>query len=87
MKKLSIIYWLLAILLPEIMCAVVAYNYRHMRTALEHSGYSAPASTAFLLVIPYAVGIAACVILAIFFRRKAQSDPCRQSASGKTAQL
>lgn len=87
MKKLSIIFWLLAILLSDIMCAVVAYNYRDMLCGLEHSGYSAPASTAFLLVIPYAVGIAACVILAIFFRRKAQSDPCRQSASGKTAQL
>ena len=49
MKKLSIIFCLLAVLLSDIMCAVVAYNYRDILCSIEHAGYSAPASTAFLL--------------------------------------
>ncbi|MBQ3553050.1 MAG: hypothetical protein IJA35_07925 [Clostridia bacterium] len=70
MKKLSIIFGLLAVLLSNIMCAVVAFNYRDMLCGIEHAGYSAPASTAFLLLIPYAIGIAICIILAIVFKRK-----------------
>ena len=65
MKKLSIIFGLLAVLLSDIMCAVVAYNYRDMLCGIEHAGYSAPSSTAFLLVIPYAIGIAICIMFSI----------------------
>lgn len=72
MKKLSIIFGLLAVLLSDIMCAVVAYNYRDMLCGIEHAGYSAPSSTAFLLVIPYAIGIAICIVLAIVFKKKAR---------------
>ncbi len=63
MKKLSIIFGSLAILLSDIMCAVVAYNYRDMLCGIEHSCYSAPAEMAFLTVIPYAIGIAVCIAL------------------------
>ena len=70
MKKLSVIFGLLAILLSDIMCAVVAYNYRGMLCGIEHAGYSAPASTAFLYAIPFVVGIVVCAILAIRFRKK-----------------
>lgn len=70
MKKLSIIFGLLAVLLSDIMCAVVAYNYRDMLCGVEHAGYSAPVSTAFLLVIPYAIGIGICTVLAVVFMRK-----------------
>mgnify|MGYP003436615598 CR=1 FL=1 len=69
MKKLSVIFGLLAILLSDIMCAVVAYNYRGMLCGIEHAGYSAPASTVFLYAIPFAVGIIVCGILAIRFRK------------------
>ena len=72
MKKLSIIFGLLAVLLSDIMCAVVAYNYRDILGGIEHAGYSAPSGTAFLLVIPYAIGIAICIILAIVFKKKAR---------------
>ncbi|MBR5824073.1 MAG: hypothetical protein IKY67_08035 [Paludibacteraceae bacterium] len=72
MKKLSIIFGLLAVLLSDIMCAVVAYNYRDMLCGIEHAGYSAPSSTAFLLVIPYAISIAICIVLAIVFKKKAR---------------
>ncbi len=70
MKKISIIFWVLAIVLSDIMCAVVAYDYRDMICGIEHLGYSAPVGTAFLLVIPYVIGIVICIILAIIFRNK-----------------
>lgn len=70
MKKLSIIFGLLAALLSDIMCAVVAYKYRDMLCGIEHAGYSAPASTAFLLAIPYLIGIVICIVLAITFMKK-----------------
>ena len=60
----------LAIVLSDIMCFVVAYNYRDMLCGIEHAGYSAPASTAFLYAIPFVVGIIVCAVLAIRFRKK-----------------
>ena len=44
MKKLSYLFIAIAILLSDIMCAVVAFNYRDMICGIEHSCYSAPAS-------------------------------------------
>lgn len=73
MKILSVIFELLAILLSNIMCAVVAYNYCDLLWGGRYAGYSAPASTAFLLAIPYAVGIVVCGILAVVFRKKAKA--------------
>lgn len=69
-KYLSYIFMALAILLSNIMCAAVAYNYCNMQWGIRYEGYSAPANVAFLLVIPYAVGIVICVILACFFNIK-----------------
>ena len=70
MKKLSNLFIVLAIVLSNIMCIVVSYNYRDMLCGIEHAGYSAPASTAFLYAIPFVVGIIVCAILAIRFRKK-----------------
>ena len=70
LKKLSYLFTALAIVLSDIMCFVVAYNYRDMLCGIEHAGYSAPASTAFLYAIPFVVGIIVCAILAIRFRKK-----------------
>lgn len=70
MKKLSYLFTALAIVLSDIMCFVVAYNYRDMICGIEHAGYSAPASTAFLYAIPFVVGIIVCAVLAIRFRKK-----------------
>lgn len=69
-KYLSYIFMALAILLSNVMCAAVAYNYCNMQWGIRYKGYSAPAKVAFLLVIPYAVGIVICVILACFFNKK-----------------
>lgn len=70
MKKLSIVFGILAVLLSDIMCAVVSYNYCAMQWGGQYAGYSAPPSTAFIAAIPYAIGIAVCVSLAVVFRRK-----------------
>ena len=67
---MSMVFGMLAILLSDIMCAVVALNYRDMLCGIEHAGYSAPASTAFLYAIPFVVGIVACAIVAIKFRKR-----------------
>ena len=72
MKKLSYLFGALAVLLSQVRCAVVAYGYCDMLWGIQYACYSAPASVAFLLAIPYAVGIAACVILAAVFYRKAK---------------
>ena len=72
MKKISYIFAALAIILSNIMCAVVAFTYRGILCDIEHAGFSAPADLAFLYAIPFAIGIIACVVLAIIFRRKAK---------------
>ena len=70
MKALSTVFWVLAVLLSDVMCAVVAYNYCDMVWGIKYAGYSAPAWTAFLVAIPYAIGIVVCVVLSIFFKKK-----------------
>ena len=70
MKKLSVLFTVLAVVLSDIMCFVVAYNYRSMLCGIEHAGFSAPASIAFLYAIPFAIAIIVCVVLAIRFYKK-----------------
>ena len=70
MKKLSVCFWGLVALLSDIMCAVVAWNYCSMLWGIKYAGYSAPASTAFLLAIPFVIGIAICIALALFLKKK-----------------
>ena len=70
MKKLSVCFWVLAALLSDIMCAVVAWNYCSMLWGIKYAGYSAPAPIAFLLAIPFVIGIAICIALALFFKKK-----------------
>ena len=70
MKALSTVFLILAVLLSDVMCAVVAYNYCDMVWGIKCAGYSAPAWAAFATAIPFAIGIVVCVILAIFFKKK-----------------
>lgn len=72
MKVLSKVFGILAILLSDIMCAVVAYNYCELVWGGKYAGYSAPASIAFLLAIPYLIGIVICVVLAVVFKKRAE---------------
>lgn len=70
MKNLSSLFGILAILLTNVMCGVVGFNYGKMAWGVENAGYSAPTSTALLLSIPYLIGIVVCVVLALVFRKK-----------------
>ena len=70
MKHLPKLFAVLAIVLTIIMCIVVAYNYGTLVWGGQYGGYSAPPETAFFLAIPYLIGIAVCVILALFFKKK-----------------
>lgn len=69
-RHLSYLFAALAILLSNVMCAAVAYNYCDMQWGIRYSCYSAPASVAFLLVIPYGFGIVICAVLAWVFHKK-----------------
>ena len=73
MKKISRLFIVLAVLLSDIMCAVVAYNYCALQWGGRYAAYSAPASTAFLYFIPYGIGIVLCIILACFFHKKQEN--------------
>ena len=69
MKKISNIFIALAILLSNVMCAVVAYNYCAMQWGAKYEMYSAPASVAFLYAIPFGIGIAVCIAVSVILRK------------------
>lgn len=71
MKKLSNVFLVLAVLLSDVMCAVVAYNYCDILWGMKYAGYSAPVDVAFVYAIPFAIGIVICVVLAWVCRKKA----------------
>lgn len=73
-KRLTYLFTTLAILLSNVMCATVAYNYCTLQWCGQYKGCSAPAGTAFLLCIPYGVGMIICVVLAWFFAKKYQKS-------------
>ena len=71
MKKISYLFIVLAILLSDIMCAVVAYSYCALQWGGQYAGYSAPPGTAFLYFVPYGIGVVFCAIFSRFFYKKA----------------
>ena len=72
MKIAAYILSAAAVIITNIGCAAVAYNYRDMLCGIEHAGFSAPASVAFLGAIPYALAVTICVILAVVFYKKSK---------------
>ncbi len=70
MKMASKLLLIAALVLSHLMCIVVAFHYRDMLCGIQHSCYSAPAWVAFLHIIPFGIGIAVCVVLAYFLRKK-----------------
>lgn len=60
----------IAIILSNMMCADVAFNYASLLCSIEHKGFSAPASVAFFVIIPYAAGIIICLILAFVVNKR-----------------
>ncbi len=77
MKKLSLLFVILGISLSDVMCFVVAYNYRELLCGIEHRGFSALAEIAFLIAIPFVIAITSCFILAFVFYRKAKIGSSR----------
>ena len=71
MKQLSTVFWILAVLLSDVMCAVVAYNYCDMLWGIRYAGYSAPARVAFLVAIPFMIAIAVCIVIALYLKKRA----------------
>lgn len=69
-KKLSTIFTILALILSHIMCIVVAYNYASLLWCGKYGLCSAPASVAFIYVIPFGISIMICAVLAVIFKRK-----------------
>ena len=69
MKKRSCLFAATAILLSNVMCAVVAYFYRDMLCGIAHGGYSAPAPVSLLYAIPFVLAIAVCIVLSVRFSR------------------
>lgn len=69
-QRLSIAFAALAVLLSDVMCAVVAFHYCDLWWGGRYAGYSAPASVAFVFLIPYGAGIAVCAVLAWVFHKK-----------------
>lgn len=72
LRKLSVLFLVLTLLLSHVMCAVVAYDYASLFWCGKYGLCSAPASTAFLMMIPYGIGSIICAALAWLFRKKAR---------------
>ena len=69
-KILSRICIALAILLSEIMCAVVSYEYCDLQWGGRYEGWSAPPSVAVVYAIPFVIGIVLCIALSWIFHKK-----------------
>lgn len=69
MKILSNVFAVLAVLLSDAMCAVVAYQCCDMVWGVKYACYSAPVWTAFLAAIPFAAAIAVCIVIALYFKQ------------------
>ena len=67
----------LAVIISNIMCASVAYNYCCLQWSAVYEGSSAPPSVAFLFALPFLAGIILCMLSAWFFLKKSkhQGDP------------
>jgi hypothetical protein len=70
MKKLWILFIVLAVILSDVMCAVVAYSYCDLVWGGKYAGYSAPPSTAFAFAIPFLIAIAVCLAVAYVLRKR-----------------
>ena len=76
-KILSKLLVVLAVLLSDAMCAIVAYNYcslENSNPSFQRTITSAPAWVAYLYAIPFIIGIIACLILALILYKKSNKN-------------
>ncbi len=71
MKKLSYLFFSLSVLISYVAVWVVAFEYRGYICAIEHKGFSAPATVALLSAIPFIIIILTFAILGFVFYKKA----------------
>ena len=72
LKRISNLFFTLSSMLFGAMIASVTHSYFSQLHAIEYHHTSAPAEIAFLLIIPYAIAIAVCLIIGCFVRKKEQ---------------
>lgn len=77
MRKLCFVFRGIALILSHAMCILTAWEYCSLLWCGEYGGCSAPAWTALLLAIPFAAGIAVCLLLARYFARRAAKEDAR----------
>lgn len=70
MKKLSNVFAILAILLTNIMCVVVTNICTSGYHAEKHHLTSAPWEVGLLFIIPFAIAIIACSVVAYIAKKK-----------------
>lgn len=73
LKRISNLFFTLSSMLFGAMIASVTHSYFSQLHAIEYHHTSAPAEIAFLLIIPYAIAIAVCLLIGCFVRKKEQS--------------
>ena len=76
-KMLTKLFVVLAVILSDVMCTIVAYNYcslKYSNPSFQRTITSAPASVAYLYAIPFIIGIVVCLILALIFYKKSNKD-------------
>ena len=69
-RILSVIFAVLSVILLITMCIIVTYNYTAMLYGIKYLGFSAPANSAFLMIIPYGLAIIVRLVLSSFFSRR-----------------
>ena len=63
-RKLSLLFGILAVLLSDVMCAVIASHFTAQCWGIRYAGYSAPPTVAFLYAIPFIPATGICAFLA-----------------------
>ena len=73
LKKLSNLFFTLSKMLFGAMIASVTHSYFSQLHAIEYHYTSAPASIAFLLLIPYCIAIGICLVIGYVANKKSKS--------------
>ena len=71
---LTKLFLFLGLILSHVACGDIAYSYSSMLCAIRHGGASAPADIVLFKLIPYGIGIAACVVLSLVFKNKTKKS-------------
>ena len=72
MKSLSFVFGLLAVLISDVMFAVVTYEYCKLYYGMKYEGWSAAPEIAFLLLIPFMLFVTCCLLLSYLFKKKSK---------------